>query len=75
MYRFYDTWNNADNKPVYLNEYSVKYKNANYLSVGEKFTIGNEAYEMYWTSLLTNNNYIVPAKSSMQVLSTKNEDW
>jgi hypothetical protein len=71
-YQFYDEWINGENKSVYLNNYAVKYKNANYLSVGQLFSNNQE---FYWTKLLVDSGYRVPPRSRMPVLSTFAQDW
>ncbi len=31
LYQFYDEWINQSNRPAYMNQYDVQYKNASYL--------------------------------------------
>ncbi len=72
QFRFFDTWNNPANVPVYMNDYAVRYKDSSYLRTGQSWPNGKS---VYWTNQLKNNNYAVPANSSMEVISTFTNDW
>ena len=72
QYRFFDTWNNLANVPAYMNEYQVRYKDSSYVRVGQTWPSGKT---VDWTNQLVQNNYAVPAYSSMEVLSTFTNDW
>lgn len=65
-YRFFDTFNNGENKDAYLNEYWVGYENPSYLDKGGAF---------WWTPAIKSSNYKVSKKSSMEVISTSSPNW
>ncbi len=72
QYRFFDDVNNNTKSSIYLKSFSVKYKNGNYLSVGQLFDNGRE---FDWTADVVNRKFVVPAKTSLRAISTRNIDW
>lgn len=72
QYGFGDVWNNPASVPAYMNTFSVRYKDSSYLRVGQTWSDGTN---FDWTAQLRQNNFAIPAGSSMEIISTFANDW
>jgi hypothetical protein len=60
-YRFFHTWNNHSDNPVYFHRYSVSFKNGYYFDKGEPFN---------WTQVTRELGFSVLPKVSQEIIAT-----